>query len=121
MGPAAGPGRASPEAGVRTRVPAERQPPVRPLQLLLGGVAPDTQHLVVAPHGAGDAGRAGDGCGERRPAGRTGGAGGGGAGGAIRSPSSEEEEPRRAPRIALPSRAEGVEGVGGCRVKCGRG
>lgn len=50
-GPGPGPG--------RTRVPAQRQPAVRPLQLLLGGVAPHAQHLVVALHGDGGGGRRG--------------------------------------------------------------
>lgn len=54
-GPGPGPG---PGPG-RTRVPAQRQPAVRPLQLLLGGVAPHAQHLVVALHGDGGGGRRG--------------------------------------------------------------
>lgn len=50
------PGRVGPG---RTRVPAQRQPAVRPLQLLLGGVAPHAKHLVVALHGDGGGRRGG--------------------------------------------------------------
>lgn len=54
-------GRAGPAAGVRrgrTRVPAQGQPAVRPLQVLLGGVALHAQHLVVTLHGGGSGGSA---------------------------------------------------------------
>lgn len=75
----------------RTRVPAQRQPPVGPLQLLLGRVAPHAQHLVVAPHDDGAARE------ESRPATRAGQRAGTGRAdrAAIRSPGREERRELR--------------------------